>query len=369
MKPADPTEFAEQADAGARERDWLIPASVMTAGLGLAALLLMPAAGYTQAPDYFSRFLNWMDYMFVGGMLALLVAIVRLWRAGIESPIAHLKAVLLNRGAFLLAAVAGAMLGGIDMLFFMWIKPEITAVAPFWADKMLANADHAIFRTDPWRFFQGMDLTAHASAYSFLWAVAVMVTTVWLLAQKPSAARSASLIAYFALWSLFGTIGQYFFSSAGPIFYQRVGLGDRFAELSGNIPHVTQIVSGYLWNFHTSHTLGVGAGISAMPSLHIATVAWIALAFHGQRSKLTPLAILFALYMWAMSVALGWHYAVDGVAGAIGAVACQGLSRAWLKRRSGGALTPVSPQTSQSPTKDSTPTEEVASVSTSRSLR
>jgi hypothetical protein len=331
VKPADPTEFAD-VGAGLRERDWLIPASVMTAGLGLAALLLMPVAGYEHIPPYFSRFLNWMDYMLVGGLLFLMWQVLELHREGIEHPLVELKVRFFARKAFLLAAVAGAMLGGIDMLFFMWIKPELTAVSPFWADKMLANVDHAIFRTDPWRFFQGIDLTAHASAYSFLWAVAVMVTTVWLLAQKPSASRSASLISYFALWSVFGTIGQYFLSSAGPIFYQRVGLGSRFAELSGNIPEVTQMVSGYLWSFHSSHTLGVGAGISAMPSLHIATVAWIALAFHGQRSKLAPLAALFAIYMWALSVALGWHYAIDGIVGIAGALACQWACGAWLRR-------------------------------------
>jgi hypothetical protein len=330
VKPADPTEFV--ADAGPRERDWLIPASLMTAGLGLAALLLMRQAGYDHIPDYFSRFLNWLNFMFIGVVAVAAVQLVRLRIAGVEAPLAHLKQQFQAKSHYLLAAVAGAMLGGIDMLFFMWIKPELPAVSPFWADNMLANADHALFGTDPWRLFAGVDLTAHASAYSFLWAVAVMGTTVWLLAQKPSAARSASLISYFALWSIFGTIGQYFLSSAGPIFYQRVGLGDRFAELSQNIPQVTEMVSGYLWNFHASHTLGVGAGISAMPSLHIATVAWIALAFLGQRSKLTPLAILFALYMWAMSVALGWHYAVDGIVGAGGAVLCQALSSAWLRR-------------------------------------
>jgi len=231
---------------GVRERDWLIPAAAMTAGLGLAALLLMPIAGYQAIPPYFSRFLNWMYYMFFGGLLVLFLYMAKLWRAGVDSPIAHLKDVLLKRSAFLLAALAGAMLGGIDMLFFMWIKPELTAVSPFWADEMLANVDQAIFRTDPWRLFRGIDLTLHASAYSFFWAVAVMVTVVWLLAQKPSATRSASLISYFAIWSIFGTIGQLLFSSAGPIFYQHIGLGDRFAELGTNIPQVTRTVSGYL---------------------------------------------------------------------------------------------------------------------------
>jgi hypothetical protein len=330
MNRANPTEFAVRQP---REQDWLVPAAVMTAGLGLAALLLMPFAGYDHIPDYFSRFLNWMYYMLFGGLLWLLITVVRLRKAGVESPIAELQQRFVAKRTLLLAALAGAMLAGIDMLFFMWIKPELTAVAPFWADELFADIDKAMFRIDPWRLFQGLDLTFHAWAYSFLWALAIMATVVWLLAQKPSLERSTALISYFALWSIFGTIGQLLLSSAGPIFYQRIGLGDRFAELSSSIPQVTQMVSGYLWEFHTSGTLGVGAGISAMPSLHIGTVAWIYLAFRGQDSRLAPLGALFALYMWALSVALGWHYAIDGIVGAAGAVVCQWASAAWLRGR------------------------------------
>ena len=329
MKPANPTEFAPAA--GPLERDWLIPSAAMTAGLGLAALLLMPIAGYSHIPDYFSRFLNWLYFMAWGAIFIAIVQLFRWWRAGIASPIEQLKQRLARQKLVLLAAIAGGLLAGTDMLFFMWIKPELTAVAPFWADGLLAGIDHAIFRTDPWRLFEGLDLSFHASAYSFSWAAAVMGAIVWLLAQKPSPERSASLIAYFAIWSLFGTAGQLLLSSAGPIFYQRIGLGDRFVELSGNIPHMTQTLSNYLWKFHTTGTLGVGAGISAAPSLHIATATWVYLVFRGQRSKLAPLAALFALYLWAMSVALGWHYAIDGIIGAAGAVAAQASCRAFLR--------------------------------------
>jgi len=338
MKRIDPAEFSPTR--AIRERDWLIPSAVMTAALGLAALLLMPLAGYHQIPDYFSRFINWLNYMAVGLIFWMVVQLHKLRKAGVEQPIAEIGAKFRAHRATTLAALAGGMLAGVDMLFFMWIKPEVTAVSPFWADATLANVDHAIFGTDPWRLFQGIDLTVHAGAYSFLWAVGVMVTVAWLLARKPSLERSTSLISYFAIWSIFGTFGQYLLSSAGPIFYQRAGLGDRYAELSRNIPQVTQMVSGYLWNFHSTHTLGVGAGISAMPSLHIATAAWVVLAFYRQRSKLTPLALLFALYMWAMSVALGWHYAIDGIVGAAGAVACQLLCGAWLRWRTAGVKVP-----------------------------
>jgi len=316
-----------------RERDWFVPSAVMTVGLGLAALLLMPVAGYHEIPPYFGRFINWMDYALLGATILLGLQAIKLKRAGIEHPIAHLKRRFLTHKAELFFAVGGMMLAGIDMLFFMWIKPEVTAVAPFWADELFANIDHAIFRTDPWRLFDGMDLTFHAWAYSFFWAVAIMATLVWLFAQRPSFKRSASLLSYFALWSIFGPIGQFLFSSAGPIFYQRVGLGDRFADLSGNIPTITEKLSDYLWNFHTAGELGVGAGISAMPSLHIATVAWITLAFRGQRSRLAPLTALFAIYIWALSVALGWHYAIDGIVGAAGAVAIHWACTAYLRGR------------------------------------
>ncbi len=305
----------------------------MTAMLGAVALILMPVAGYDEIPPYFGRFIGLMNFAFVGGIALLLVQLIKMKKAGVEEPIAHLKQRLLANRSYALAAVAGMMLAGIDMLFFMWIKPEVTAVSPFWADELFADIDHAIFRTDPWRLFQGIDLTFHAWAYSFFWAVAIMASLVWVFAQRPSFQRSSLILSYFALWSLFGPIGQLLFSSAGPIFYQRVGLGDRFAELGGNIPEITQTVSGYLWNFHINGELGAGAGISAMPSLHIATVTWIYLVFRGHQSRLTPLTAAFALYIWALSVALGWHYAVDGIAGAAGAVATHAACRAYLRVR------------------------------------
>jgi len=333
MSRHDHRPFAEAAGSATRERDWLIPSALMTAMLGAAAVLLMPVAGYDHVPPYFTRFVGWLNYSAVGGIFLALVHLVRLRKAGVASPVEHLRAQFRAKKGAALAAIAGMMLAGVDMLFFMWIKPEVTAVAPFWADEMLADADRAIFGRDPWRFFEGVDLSFHAWAYSFFWAVAIMATLVWLFAQKPSAERSGSLLSYFAIWSIFGPIGQLLLSSAGPIFYARAGQGGRFDALSANVPEITQKISGYLWSMHANGEPGVGAGISAMPSLHIATVSWIVLAFAGTKSRLTLLTIVFALYIWAMSVALGWHYAVDGIAGAVGAIACHAAARRYMKGR------------------------------------
>jgi len=314
------------------EREWFIPSLMLTAGLGIAAALLMPFAGYEGIPPYFGKFVLWLKYALVGGVLLLAARVWKLRAAGIASPISHLRTELVAKKSTLIFAVAGMILAGVDMLFFMWIKPEVTAVAPFRADQLFADMDHAIFGMDPWRLFEGFDLEFHAFAYSFFWAIAVMAALVWLLAQPHSRERSTSLLSYFALWSVFGPLGQYFLSAAGPIFYARIGLGDRFTDLERNIPDVTNQVSAYLWNMHINGTLGPGAGISAMPSLHIATVTWIFLVFRNQGSRFAPIAALFALYIFALSVALGWHYAVDGIVGAVGALVSHAACRAYLGR-------------------------------------
>ena len=321
------------------ERDWFIPCTIMTGLLGAAAIALMPVAGYTEVPPYFSRFLNWLMFSCVGAVFLFASYVVKLGRAGIKDPIAHMWRQFRVARLTTFAAIAGMLLAGIDMLFFMWIKPEVTALSPFWADELWADIDQMLFLgTDPWRLFQGIDLTFHAWAYSFFWAVAIMGTLMWLFVQRPSQQRSASLLSYFALWSIFGPIGQLLGSAAGPIFYRRIGLGDRFVELESNIPEVTQQISGYLWHFHSAGEPAVGAGISAMPSLHIATVAWIYLVFRGQRSRLAPVAALFGLYIFALSVALGWHYAVDGLAGVAVAMIAQWACESWLKSRKSAKL-------------------------------
>ena len=318
---------------GRTEMEWLVPSAVMTALLGAAAIALMPGAGYSAPPPYFSRFLNWMVYCVIGAMLLLAAYVVRLMLAGVDRPLSHLRLQFQARWGFALFAVIGVMLAQVDMLFFMWIKPELNAVAPFWADPLYADIDRAIFGRDPWLFFQGMNLAGHDTAYSFIWMMAIAGTVLWLFAQRPSTARTCSIISYFAIWSLFGPIGQLLGSAAGPVFYRRIGLGERFAGLEQAIPDVTEQVVNYLWHFHQTGLPAAGNGISAMPSLHIATAAWIYIVFQAHRSRFAPVAALFAIYMLVMSVALGWHYAVDGVAGALGAAACYRATKWWFDRR------------------------------------
>jgi hypothetical protein len=315
------------------DREWFVPCLVLTGLLGVAALLLMPVAGYDAPPPYLNSFLSWIQVSLYGAILIAVIYLVRLIRLGVENPLRQLCSNIIKNGRSYALLASAMTLAGIDMLFFMWIKPEVTAVSPFWADPLLADVDRFIFGRDPWRFFEGIDLTFHAWAYSFFWAAAIMGTLIWLFAQPRSHERGVSILNYFVLWSLFGPISQLLGSAAGPIFYARIGLGDRFEPLAKNIPEITNRISGYLWNLYATNELGLGAGVSAMPSLHIATVTWVVLVFGSLKSRLTPLAVLLLLYIWAMSVALGWHYAIDGAVGALGAIGSQVACGWYLDRR------------------------------------
>ncbi len=328
----------------ASQRDWLIPAVVMTGGLLAAAIALMPAAGYSGVPPYLAAFGGWMRLSLFGLVPVAAWQLYRLRKEGVAHPLSEMKRRFTDRLGAHLSIIAGMLLAGIDMQAFMWIKPELTAVAPFWADPTFANLDHALFGTDPWRLFAGIDLEFHAWAYSFFWALAIMAALVWLFASPASVGRSRAILTYFATWSIFGPLGQLSFSSAGPIFYQRAGFGDRFAGMDAQIPEVTQRIAGYLWTYHEKGTFAFGAGVSAMPSLHIATVTWIVLMARDLKSKLVWPAAIFALYIFALSVALGWHYAVDGIAGAAGAWACHygaGRYLAWRAAPMSGTLMPA----------------------------
>jgi len=68
----------------------------------------------------------------------------------------------------------------------------------------------------------------------------------------------------------------------------------------------------YLWGLYTKGALGIGSGISAMPSMHI-SMAWLLFLFSRQVHRIIGWVMLaYTLLLMVGSVHLGWHYSVDG---------------------------------------------------------
>ncbi len=69
-------------------------------------------------------------------------------------------------------------------------------------------------------------------------------------------------------------------------------------------------------NFLRGHKLpGVFYGISAMPSLHVAAVTFIAVFLFQISSLMGGIGVLYAIITFIGSIFLQWHYAVDGYVG------------------------------------------------------
>ena len=136
-----------------------------------------------------------------------------------------------------------------------------------------------------------------------------------------SPVRMQFLFAFVLTWAVGGNLVATIFSSAGPVYYGLLGLGDIYDPLLQHLAvhaetgFVTVVdTQNLLWQFHTMEN-SVN-GISAFPSMHVASSVLMAIfAFNWSRLA-GYLMSAFAMIIMIGSVLLAWHYAVDGYVGA-----------------------------------------------------
>jgi PAP2 superfamily protein len=313
----------------ADELNWVVPAIVLT--LGLAAFTLAEIPDYAGIVPALLLLPLWLLATVALLGCAVIVPTLRMMRSGEERPIARWLAYARARWRFLLFSLFAITLAGVNMITFMWIKPLLNYLVPFRADPMLASIDHMVFRTDPWRLLGWLNDYPLALFYHRGWFTLMIVTLLTVLLKPASREKSAVLLTYFLLWSLFGPIGHVLMPAAGPVFYSRLGYGGTFNALV--MEGETRKLADYLWAVYSARSFGPAAGISAMPSLHIATTAWMVIAVRQFAPRwLLPMAAA-GLLIFLLSISLGWHYAIDGVAGSVGAFAMWKLSQ-WVFSRS-----------------------------------
>lgn len=239
-------------------------------------------------------------------------------------------------GALLAAAGSVAIQVG-----FTFLKSAIPSIVPFYADPPLASLDYFLHGgNDPWQIAHALVRPETAlflmPAYLHVWATAAIgLPVVIALSDRDQERIRRFLILYLAVWIGLGNVMALAASSAGPVFYDELLGGDRFAALtaalqsSGIKDTVVGDIQTYLWTSYEAKALLFGSGISAFPSVHLGIAALTALyLFERHRYLLLP-GIAFVAVIQFLSVYTGYHYAIDGYF-SIAAVIGLWL---WLRRR------------------------------------
>ena len=218
---------------------------------------------------------------------------------------------------------------------FSAAKRAIPSIEPFSWDRTLEHLGRELHGgRHAWEWLQPIvghpTITVLLDRYYHLgWSLLVLGTVGVVVVSPVSRLRRRFVTAWVALSFTCGTLAALTFSSAGPPYFARVtGERDPYVQLraylrgvDASVPLLSVGGRRTLWAAYQRHVDSFGLGISAMPSMHIATTALVACIAWAVSPVLGLAAAVATLVMIVGSVSLCWHYAIDGYVGALLAVA------------------------------------------------
>ncbi|HKP23035.1 MAG TPA: phosphatase PAP2 family protein [Dongiaceae bacterium] len=216
---------------------------------------------------------------------------------------------------------------------FTYLKSVIPLVHPFYLDPMLAEWDRTIhFGLDPWRYLQpllGYAPVTYLIGFGYtLWFLILQAVLVLQAGASGNRKRRLQFLLSMGLaWAVIGSLIATMMSSVGPCYFGLAYPGgiDPFADqvtyLRGvaasvaetiRLPFTTTVLQDMLWQSYSTNDFGMVRGISAAPSMHIAST-WIIARLAWDMGKAARIAgCAFLGFIFIGSIHLGWHYAIDG---------------------------------------------------------
>jgi len=241
-------------------------------------------------------------------------------------------------GIFILVAGVNAMFDA-----FAAFKPAIPQFHDYSWDPLLADVDEALHlgaapsawlaAIPGWEILVGLLDRAYVR-----WYEVMTVTLLGVVAFARSRSRLQFFTGYVTLWILGGTGLGTFMASGGPVYYDRfTGDAARFLGLFASLDVAAPVARALQENLWRAYVTPGGSfpfeGISAMPSLHVAVAAYFAAWAWRWGWLAGSVGTVWALIILLGSVALGWHYAIDGYVGVLIALAIYWASERFVASR------------------------------------
>ncbi len=208
---------------------------------------------------------------------------------------------------------------------FALLKPLIPLVNPYGWDAVLMEWDRVIFGTDAWRLLQpilGYPVITAALAllYHAWFGLVYPGSLIFLYAKRTGGIRRQYFLSFILMWFVGGFLVAAGMSSVGPCFLGPILNDYHFAEqmayleaANEQIPIVVLNMQSLLLSNYSLNGPGHGAGITAMPSMHVAMAFLFWLAIRRISVVAGRCSFVFFVVIWIASVHLAYHYAVDGL--------------------------------------------------------
>lgn len=207
---------------------------------------------------------------------------------------------------------------------FSAMKSAIPLFTDYDWDQRFIDLDILIHGEDPWRLLQpllGHPLVTAAIAGVYqLWLLLVYAGTIYFaLYVGDRRLRVRYFAACFGIWTVNGVMLAILLASVGPCFLEPMVGNAHYAEQMAYLAKANEIypvlsvdVQQQIIAWYASGSHGLGVGISAMPSMHVALAFLFFLAIRQVSRTLGIVFFLFCATILIGSVHLGYHYAVDG---------------------------------------------------------